>query len=193
MILNTKQLIEALSGKNKSFISRVAKTQEEKYGNVDIFECIIRSEDDIEISYGDYQYGLRPYIYYSCRYKYGTSDFIVNYTLDNTITVYGTINGSYTTKSGALIKPDSVNESTIQLGNYSYRDSTNNLHTVEYAKYIEYDGISINMEVLQEQLIILDDNNFPSMNTYEYTNYSNRRIYMDESGYFWNRLRLGPF
>ena len=139
-----------------------------------------------EISYGDYQYGLRPYIYYSCRYKYGTSDFIVNYTLDNTITVYGTINGSYTTKSGALIKPDSVNESTIQLGNYSYRDSTNNLHTVEYAKYIEYDGISINMEILQEQLIILDDNNFPSMNTYEYTNYSNRRIYMDESGYFWN-------
>ena len=54
MILNTKQLIEALSGKNKSFISRVAKTQEEKYGNVDIFDCTIRNEDDIEISFGDY-------------------------------------------------------------------------------------------------------------------------------------------
>ena len=41
MILNTQQLIETLTGKNKSFIKRVAKHQEEKYGNVDVFNAII--------------------------------------------------------------------------------------------------------------------------------------------------------
>ena len=41
MYLNTKQLINELSGTNKSFITRVSKTQEEKYGNVDIFQARI--------------------------------------------------------------------------------------------------------------------------------------------------------
>ena len=41
MTYNTKDLIETLTGKNKSFIKRVAKHQEEKYGNVDIFTAIV--------------------------------------------------------------------------------------------------------------------------------------------------------
>lgn len=39
MRLNTKELINKLSGKNKAFITRVAKHQEERYGNVDIFSA----------------------------------------------------------------------------------------------------------------------------------------------------------
>ena len=54
MTLNTKQLLNNLTGKNKTFISKVSKTQEEKYGNVDIFDCVIRNEDDIELQFGDY-------------------------------------------------------------------------------------------------------------------------------------------
>jgi len=41
MYFNTEQLIDALSGKNKSFIKRVAKHQEERYGNVDVFSALI--------------------------------------------------------------------------------------------------------------------------------------------------------
>lgn len=41
MDLNTKQLINELSGENKSFITRVSKTQEKKYGNVDFFKARI--------------------------------------------------------------------------------------------------------------------------------------------------------
>ena len=33
--------------------------------------------------------GLKPYIYYSCRFKDLTRDFVVNFTLDNAITIYG--------------------------------------------------------------------------------------------------------
>jgi len=46
---------------------------------------------------------LKPYIYYTCRYKKGDdTDFVVNYTLDNAVVVYGYIEGTYVTRSGYL-------------------------------------------------------------------------------------------
>lgn len=39
--LNTKQLINTLTGKNRQFIERVEKEQEEKYGNFDIFSATL--------------------------------------------------------------------------------------------------------------------------------------------------------
>lgn len=37
-------------------------------------------------------YGLKPYIYYSCRYKpNGNSDFVITYSLDSYITIQGII------------------------------------------------------------------------------------------------------
>ena len=68
--------------------------------------------------------GLKSYVYYSCRYKpAGTSDdFVITYTLDNSITIQGTINGKYINESGYLIDG-------ITKGNDSGRI------------YFEYDGI----------------------------------------------------
>lgn len=60
MRYNTQDLINTLSGKNKSFIKRVAKHQEEKYGNVDIFSAYVLKNnmngmtDRVSISFGDY-------------------------------------------------------------------------------------------------------------------------------------------
>ena len=48
--------------------------------------------DENELKSNDPNYGLKTYIYYSCRYIKGNSDFIVNYTLDNAINIYGKIN-----------------------------------------------------------------------------------------------------
>lgn len=50
---NTKQLINALSGKNKSFIRRIDKQQCEKYGNTDIFYACV-DDGMVEIQFGDY-------------------------------------------------------------------------------------------------------------------------------------------
>lgn len=47
---------------------------------------------------------LKPYIYYSCRYKKGSNyDFNITYTLDNYITVQGIVGGKYVNKSGYLL------------------------------------------------------------------------------------------
>ena len=54
----------------------------------------------------EYTYGLKPMITYSCRYKVGNGDrydFVVNYTLDNSISIIGTVDGEFVTKSGYLI------------------------------------------------------------------------------------------
>lgn len=61
-------------------------------------------KDEDGIAEGGYKYGLKPFTYYSCRYKTGTNtDFVVNYTLDNTITIIGTIQGHYVVKTGHLL------------------------------------------------------------------------------------------
>lgn len=49
---------------------------------------------DANASYknGESIYGLKPYIYYSCRYKpNGNSDFVITYSLDSYITIQGII------------------------------------------------------------------------------------------------------
>lgn len=137
-----------------------------------------------------YQYGLRPYIYYSCRYKLNGDDFVVNYTLDNNITIYGIVNNEYVTKSGALINPKLIDENSIEKIQYQYVDSKGNSNSYEYVVSIKYDGITIEREILKEQLILLDANNQPENSNgpveYEYVTYNNRKVYKDSAGYFWN-------
>lgn len=81
----------------------------------------------------DYKYGLKPFISYSCRYVKGSNyDFVVNYTLDNTITIIGKVKGEYVTKTGHLLylkdnndKPDKeiLKENLITLGNDNKQES----------------------------------------------------------------------
>lgn len=56
---------------------------------------------NIKLDSENIQYGFKPYVYYSCRYKIGSdSDFIINYTLDNYITIQGIIKGEPVNKTG---------------------------------------------------------------------------------------------
>ena len=49
-------------------------------------------------------YSLKPYIHYSCRYIQGSNtDVVITYTLDNCITVEGTIKGEGVYKTGYLL------------------------------------------------------------------------------------------
>ena len=117
-----------------------------------------------------YQYGLKPYIYYSCRYISGLNDVVVNYTLDNSLTIYGNVNGEYVTKSGYAINPNLV--TNIVKDEYGYAVS------------LKYDGLDITREILTEQLITVNDDGTYLRDTYQYTKYNNQKIYKDSNGYF---------
>ncbi len=69
-----------------------------------------------------YDYMLKPYNYYTVRYKQNAdNDVVINYTLDNYIVVYGWIGGDYYVKSGYLVSNDrrSEIESSEELYEYA--------------------------------------------------------------------------
>lgn len=117
----------------------------------------------------NYQDGLHPYIYYSGKYNIKGEEIIVNYTLDNAITVYGKFNGKYQTKSGYLIDPRKVT------------------NIDEAKKTLTYDGVEIGPETLTEHLLIVDDNGGVTPVDYNYIVYKNRKVYKDGNAFnfFW--------
>ena len=122
----------------------------------------------ITLDGNNYQNGLKPYVYYSAKYKLQNGNIIVvNYTLDNEITVYGDVGdgNGYVTKSGYLINPDNVN--IID----------------ENAKILEYgkgdNKVTIKPEKLTEHLITLDENGRATAGDYNYIFYQNKKIYQD--------------
>lgn len=82
---------------------------------------------------GERRYGLKPYIYYSCRYKNRNGlDIVINYTLDNYITVQGkNSKGEGIHNSGYLI--DKI---TVSGDNVTYRG----INIEKEAKLEEYVG-----------------------------------------------------
>lgn len=52
---------------------------------------------------GETLYGLKPYVYYSCRYKSGDNDVVITYSLDNYISIQGKIGGKTVSKYGYIL------------------------------------------------------------------------------------------
>lgn len=75
------------------------KTENEDLLTNDVIEGISSKKN------ATYEHVLKPYIYYTVRYapKNSNTDIVVNYSLDNYIVIYGTINGEYVTKAGYLV------------------------------------------------------------------------------------------
>lgn len=128
-----------------------------KYNNVVQDDGTI--EGTINLNSTDSTYGVKPYVYYSARYKdSGTNkEAVINYTLDNYITVYYTPDGgnTYKTYSGYLIDLTKAN-------------STN--HT--------YNSVSIPTEGIAEAnqtTYEMDPNNYQEMNYAYITNDQGRR------------------
>lgn len=82
------------------------------YTNVLNDTMIIESS---EYQDGERIYGLKPYIYYSCRYVNTDLDVVINYTLDNYITIQGKkANGEGINKSGYLIDNITVDGNSVK-------------------------------------------------------------------------------
>ena len=85
--------------------------------------------------------GLKPYIYYSCRYKRGNDDFVITYSLDNYITIQGIINDEPVFDYGYLIS-DSSGDGNNSATYRGIKIGTENLE--EYIEKNKYPYIKIN-------------------------------------------------
>lgn len=100
-----------------------------------------------DTEYGEYRYGLKPFNYYSCRYKTGNNtDFVVNYTLDNTITIIGTVKGHYVIKTGHLLADSDrsvIADEILRENLIILSDDVNVEPTTENFQYIVYNSQKI--------------------------------------------------
>lgn len=117
--------------------------------------------------------GVKPFIYYTCEYTgSGKLDLVINYTLDNYITVMGTDkDGNIVNISGYLINPNSVtdNGGTLQVH-----------------------GVTIEPETLGEYIVAIDTVPIGEGQTgttytprepeyFQYVYYNNQKYYYDPS------------
>lgn len=137
-----------------------------------------------------YEYGLKPFVYYSCQYQKGSdNNFVINYTLDNFISIYGYITckneetgvreRQYINKSGHLIKINS--------------DSNRDFNG-------EYNGVTIEnkTEELTEFLKFSNQDGELEDGKYRYVVHQNQKVYInntsDESKqYFWYDQGAGHY
>lgn len=126
------------------------------------------ADGTIESSGKSYQYILKPYSPYSARYASESIDVTVNYTLDNYIRVYGTVDGEYQTKEGYLVVCDS-----------NSNEGVNNVKNGRISE-IKYRGAEIKPETLKENVYADGkEGEYP----YIYDQYDNK-LYWDGSNYF---------
>ena len=108
--------------------------------------------------------GLKPYIFYSCRYQKGANtDIVITYSLDNYITIEGLVNGTPVYKYGYLLD---------NIGGYNEGNNT-----------ITYRGITIGEETLQEYT----DSNYTEGKTI-YTKINGVKYYYNENTGKWNSI-----
>ena len=118
--------------------------------------------------------GVKPFIYYTCEYEgSGKFNIVINYTLDNYITVMGTdSDGNIVNRSGYLINPDSVS------------------NVDESSKTLTAHNVTIEPETLGEYIVAIDTvykgdgqtgTEYVSRNTeyFQYVYYNNQKYYID--------------
>ena len=112
----------------------------------------------------EYDHILKPFALYSET----IGDFVMNYTLDNYITIYGEIDGEYVYKSGYLTNPDRFNSSI-------------KANTVTE---ITFNGSEMKPEKLSEKIAYKDSNGNMTIDVYNYVYESegNTKVYFDNSG-----------
>ena len=99
-------------------------------------------------------YGLKPYVYYSCRYKKVNTDVVITYSLDNYISIQGTVN-----KGG---QPVAVSKYGYLLSNVENENGK-----------VSYNNITIDNESILKENVCVDG----QINEYQYVKRNGVKYY----------------
>ena len=100
---------------------------------------------------GDVLYGIKPYIYYSCRYIKDSTDVVITYSMDNYVSIHGKVDGEVVSIYGYLLENVEQNENTVKYNNVTIDEET----------------------VLQKEKVCIDG----ETNTYEYVKENGTKYY----------------
>ncbi len=110
VLTNTKEIVYMSNKTTKDY--RIPKEDAEAISNKSPAQLSQEYTTDVTKARMDYNYKLKPFIYYSAEYLSDNCDFVASYSLDNYLTVAGKTNNGGTTKSfsksGYAINPEDV-------------------------------------------------------------------------------------
>ncbi len=96
---------------------------------------------DTTYQQGERLSGIKPYVFYSCRYQYNGNDFVITYSLDNYITIQGQIEGKWVNDGGYLL--DNVGSNGTTYRNIQIEQSEELKECIDDTK-TEYTYLKIN-------------------------------------------------
>ena len=142
--------------------------------------------------------GLKPYIFYSCRYIKGSdTDVVITYSLDNYITVQGTVKGQTVFRYGYLL--DNVGNYNSSNNTITYRGITIGEETLteyigqnEQETYVKVNGVKYYLDSDGSWYSLLNGEKLPQGTTYNTINDSGVRYYREAKEFTqWVQDNLG--
>lgn len=135
------------------------------------------SDDSYDESYsvnGETEEGLKPYVYYTCRYidTIKGNDFSIIYTLDNYITIQGIVNNKYVYDNGYLYSI-ATNGTDANDGKGIYKTSVDGKEAYNYMGVV-FTEDDTDTEELKE---------YVGGNLYSYAKINGKKYYLDENYY----------
>ncbi len=131
------------------------------------------TSNDYEESYskdGENRNGVKSYVYYNQRYYVDNkNDFVITYTLDNYITIEGTVDGNYVYKSGYLINGITKGSDYYEFDGIKFSEKASDLE--EMKEYID-DTLCSYVKIDGTKFYLGDANN----------GYSGKIFYIDSAG-----------
>ena len=169
---NGEILYEAKDGQGTSYTYQYANEE-----GVTITETLSNLTTDVTKAKMDYLHTLNSKMFYSAHYTKNNLDVIVNYTLDNRISVYGeNIN-----KTGYLVYFD--NSSVIPRAYTTTNDPRTEEDIIVYTQVGDtiYNGTNVDSEILEEQILYYENGSY-ILDTFKYVyDIEHQKLYYDES------------
>lgn len=92
---------------------------------------------DVSYQNGEELYGIKPYVYYSCRYINGNIDVVITYSMDNYVSIQGMIGNEAVNKQGYIL--DFGNDTTSSTNSINYKGATITTEPIQ-SEYLYVDG-----------------------------------------------------
>lgn len=169
---NGKILYEAKDGQGTSYNYQYANED-----GVTITETLSNLTTDVEKAKMDYLHTLNSKMFYSAHYTKNNLDVIVNYTLDNRMSIYG----ENISRTGYLVYFNS--NSVIPRAYARTNDPKNEDDIIVYTPFnnTNYNGTNIESEVLEEQVLYKENDTY-ILDTFKYIyDIEHQKLYYDET------------
>lgn len=166
----------------QNYVPAIVYTLYDGYYIYSAYDNTLDAEDkfDENASYKDGEsiYGLKPYIYYSCRYKRGNRfDIVITYSLDSYITIQGTIGNEKINKSGYVLS--GVEKAGNDIIKYKgVKIEEENMSNSRFQQYVYIPGATATKE--EEKDIYINGNKAGAIKKYQCKKINGVKYYIDD-------------